>query len=168
MADVLYSFPVVKPILAEDDDPKEVDVRLDKWLWAARFYKTRTLARQAVEGGKVQCNGQRTRPTKSVEVGDALTISQGPYTRQLVVCALSKQRRSAPEAAQLYEETEESRLAREALAEERSFYYGGIQPQGCPNQQDRRRARFLRRGLKQKPAGSEDSEFEEEPEWDSE
>jgi ribosome-associated heat shock protein Hsp15 len=97
------------------DDPAQ-RLRVDKWLWAARFYKTRALAAQAVEGGKVQVNGERVKPAKSLKVGDALTVRNGPFTWTLTVTQLSDRRGSAAIAAQLFSETEESRREREQKA----------------------------------------------------
>ena len=84
------------------------EVRLDKWLWAARFYKTRALARSMIEGGKVHYNGQRTKPGKLVEVGAMLKIRQGYDDKEVEVLALSVQRLSAPQAQLLYAETDDS------------------------------------------------------------
>jgi ribosome-associated heat shock protein Hsp15 len=95
---------------------REEKIRIDKWLWAARFFKTRAIAADAVEGGKVHLNGARVKPAKTLRVGDGLRVRQGPFEFELVVRALSGRRGPAPEAALLYEETEQSRLAREALA----------------------------------------------------
>ncbi|ENM5785961.1 ribosome-associated heat shock protein Hsp15 [Vibrio metoecus] len=89
------------------------DVRLDKWLWAARFYKTRSLARNMVEGGKVHYNGQRTKPSKSVELGAQITLRQGHDEKTVIIEKISDQRRGAPEAQQLYRETAESIAKRE-------------------------------------------------------
>jgi ribosome-associated heat shock protein Hsp15 len=83
-------------------------VRLDKWLWAARFYKTRAIAKQAIEGGKVQCEGARSKPSKEITLGTVITLRQGFDEKVVVVAGLSEQRRSAPEAQALYEETKES------------------------------------------------------------
>ncbi len=80
-------------------------LRLDKWLWAARFFKTRRLAKEAIEGGKVHCAGQRGKVAKEISPGEALTIQQGFDKREVRVIAFSDQRRSATEAALLYEET---------------------------------------------------------------
>jgi ribosome-associated heat shock protein Hsp15 len=90
-------------------------VRLDKWLWAARFYKTRALAATAIETGKVEVNGERAKRAKQLQVGDSLKIRNGPYQHLIIVRALSESRGPAPVAAKLYEETEESRKAREAM-----------------------------------------------------
>ena len=94
-------------------------VRLDKWLWAARFFKTRSLAKQAIEGGKVHYNGQRSKVSKEVEVGALLTIRQGWDEWEVEVKALSDQRTGAPQARLLYAETAESRERREQLTAER-------------------------------------------------
>lgn len=93
-------------------------VRLDKWLWAARFFKTRALAKKAIEGGKVHYNGTRTKTSKSVEVGALIRVPQGWDIWEVEVMALSDQRRGAPEARELYQETSESaeRRARETEA----------------------------------------------------
>ncbi|WP_024872405.1 ribosome-associated heat shock protein Hsp15 [Tolumonas lignilytica] len=93
------------------------EVRLDKWLWAARFYKTRALARSMIEGGKVHYNGQRTKPGKQVEVGAVIRIRQGYDDKEIRVLGLSVQRLSAPQAQSLYVESEESIAKRERNAE---------------------------------------------------
>ena len=94
-------------------------VRLDKWLWAARFFRTRTLAKQAIEGGKVHYNGQRVKTSKQVETGAELRIRCGWDEKIVHVTALSDQRRGAPEAALLYQETTNSIEQRQAHAAER-------------------------------------------------
>jgi ribosome-associated heat shock protein Hsp15 len=91
-------------------------VRLDKWLWAARFFKTRVLAAEAVAGGKVKLNGERVKAAKAVRVNDALRISIGAYEYAIRVLALSTRRGPAPQAALLYEESESSQAVRKALA----------------------------------------------------
>jgi ribosome-associated heat shock protein Hsp15 len=83
-------------------------IRLDKWLWAARFYKTRSIARSMIDGGKVHYNGQRSKPSKIVELGALISIRQGHDERVVVVEKLSSHRRGAPEAQLLYNETEQS------------------------------------------------------------
>ena len=83
-------------------------LRLDKWLWAARFFKTRSLAKHAIEGGKVQFQGQRAKVSKEISVGDSLSIRQGWDTKEVIVSALSSARRGATEASLLYEETADS------------------------------------------------------------
>ena len=93
-------------------------MRLDKWLWAARFFKTRTLAVEAIEGGRVLLNGDRAKPAKEVKAGDRLSIRRPPFEHAVVVKGLSDKRGSAAIAATLYEETEESRARRTVLAAE--------------------------------------------------
>jgi ribosome-associated heat shock protein Hsp15 len=125
-------------------------VRLDKWLWAARFFKTRSLAVEAIEGGKVQVGGERVKRAKLVQAGDELRIRMGPYEHEVVVRDVSDRRGPASVAATLYEETEASRVARERLALQlkvtaASFAYG----EGKPSKKDRReieRFRDKRRG----------------------
>ena len=92
---------------------QENRVRIDKWLWAARFYKTRSLAAEAVDGGKAQVNGERIKPAKLLKPGDRLSIRNGAYTWDITVLALGERRGSAAEAAKLYSESDESRKARE-------------------------------------------------------
>ncbi len=94
-------------------------VRLDKWLWAARFFKTRSMATQAVSGGKIHLNGQRSKPAKAVKVGDELRIKRGENEFVVFVVALNDKRRPAKEAVLLYSETEESTLARQEDCEQR-------------------------------------------------
>ncbi|OCG72269.1 heat-shock protein [Gilliamella sp. Occ3-1] len=96
-------------------------IRLDKWLWAARFYKSRSLAREMVDGGKVHYNGQRTKPSKLVEVGAILTLRQGSDQKTVRVLAISEQRRTAIEAQQLYKETPDSITKREKIAQARKL-----------------------------------------------
>jgi ribosome-associated heat shock protein Hsp15 len=114
-------------------------VRLDKWLWAARFFKTRSLASQAVAGGKVQVGGLRVKPSRLVAEGDGLRIQKGQDEFLIVVLAISDQRRGAPEAQLLYEETQESRAARIEAREARGLLrvVGAVSP-GRPSKRDRR------------------------------
>src|SRR5690606_24609197 len=115
-------------------------VRIDKWLWAARFFKTRSLAKAAIEGGKVHCNGERCKCSRELELGHELTIRQGFDEKTVIVKALEEQRRGAPEAARLYEETADSITRREAAAAERKAMHAAQDPQaGRPTKQDRRR-----------------------------
>ena len=111
-------------------------VRLDKWLWAARFFKTRSLAADAIEGGKVQVNGDRAKRAKQVQPGDEIRVRQGPYEHVVTVRALSARRGSAKIASELYEETAASRAAREALAAQMKAMFG--QSEGRPTKKDRR------------------------------
>ena len=100
-----------------DSDGDNHNVRVDKWLWAARFFKTRALAIQGVDTGKVLVNGDRVKPAKNVHVGDTLTIRRGPYVSTVVVKALSLRRGPAADAQNLFEETPESIAARQETAD---------------------------------------------------
>jgi ribosome-associated heat shock protein Hsp15 len=114
-------------------------VRLDKWLWAARFYKTRQLAVEAINGGKIKVNGQRAKPGRSIDTGMRIEIQKDGLSWDIEVIALSKQRRSASEAALLYLEGEESRLKRQELVRQRRET--GAVPgdaSGRPTKRDRR------------------------------
>jgi ribosome-associated heat shock protein Hsp15 len=116
-------------------------MRLDKWLWAARFFKTRALAVDEIELGRVRVGGQPVKPSRDIRVGDRLEIRQGPVRREVVVQGLSMQRGPAAQAQQLYAETPESLRAREAAAEARRL---APEPaatilQGRPTKADRRR-----------------------------
>ncbi|QEH46410.1 ribosome-associated heat shock protein Hsp15 [Aggregatibacter actinomycetemcomitans] len=114
-------------------------VRLDKWLWAARFYKTRTLAKEMIDGGKVHYNGQRSKPNKIVEVGATLKLRQGSEEREITVLALSTQRRGAAEAQLLYRETEQSVANREKLAMARKMNaLSMLHPDRRPDKKERR------------------------------
>ncbi len=96
-------------------------LRIDKWLWAARFYKTRSLATEEINKGRVQVNGLDAKPSREVKPGDTVALRQGPVTRTVAVRALSGTRGPAPVAQLLYEETPESIQAREQAAEQRRF-----------------------------------------------
>lgn len=122
--------------------PLEASERLDKWLWAARFFKTRSLAAQAISGGKVEVNGARTKPARRIRPGERLTIRRGVTQWVVVVRALNRERRPAREAVLLYEETPESREARSSEEE-------------CRRQAHARRQRGLGR-----PTKRERREFE--------
>ncbi len=114
-------------------------VRLDKWLWAARFFKTRNLAKQAIEGGKVHYNGSRSKVSKDVELGAAITIRHGWDEKEVEIIALSDQRRGAAEAQLLYRETAESLAKREAAASQRKVFKGlELTPKARPNKKQRR------------------------------
>jgi ribosome-associated heat shock protein Hsp15 len=97
------------------------EVRLDKWLWAARFYKTRAFAREMIDGGKVHYNGQRSKPSKIVDLNATLTLRQGNDERTVIVKRITDQRRPASEAVELYEETAESIEKREKMAQARKL-----------------------------------------------
>ena len=120
------------------DDPDRV--RLDKWLWAARFFKTRSLATEAVAGGKVEVNGERAKPAKAVKAGDEIRLRLGPYEHVLIVRQLGERRGPASVAQTLFEETQASREARERLATQLkmappTFVY---EEKGRPTKKDRR------------------------------
>ncbi|MBI3188286.1 MAG: RNA-binding protein [Gammaproteobacteria bacterium] len=119
--------------------------RLDKWLWAARFYKTRSLATAAIEGGKVQVNGDRVKSSRTIKIGDNISVSRDQLKMDVVIRGLNLQRRSATEAQQLYEETVESIERREQKKEANRLLDNMMtQPSRKPGKKDRRRiAKFL-------------------------
>ena len=120
------------------EEEKEA-VRLDKWLWAARFYKTRAFAREMIDGGKVHYNGQRSKPSKLVETGALITLRQGNDQRTVIVREISEQRRPASEAAALYEETAESIARRESIALARKMNALSMpNPERRPDKKERR------------------------------
>jgi ribosome-associated heat shock protein Hsp15 len=125
-------------------------VRADKWLWAARFYKTRSLAMEAINGGKVHLNGERIKPARKLVVGDSLTVQKGIYTFAITVAGLSLQRGPADVAQTLYSESDESRQARQTLKETRKLQGdAGRQRQGRPDKRERRQIhQFRTRQLK--------------------
>jgi ribosome-associated heat shock protein Hsp15 len=120
-------------------------VRIDKWLWAARFFRTRSLATEAVQGGRVQVEGLRVKPARDVRVGETVAVTVGETTTTVVVRALADKRGSAPQAALLYEETEESRRGRERRRELRRMASPpGAGLAGRPSKRDRRRIDAMR------------------------
>lgn len=120
-------------------------LRLDKWLWAARFYKTRALAKAAVEGGKVHYNSQRCKPGRLVEPGAAVTLRLGFLEKIVIVDELSERRRSAPEAQTLYHETEDSVKKREDLSWQRKTMQAAqMPPARRPSKKDRRNIQRFR------------------------
>ncbi|MCQ4257971.1 RNA-binding S4 domain-containing protein [Stutzerimonas stutzeri] len=121
--------------MSEKDDGK---VRLDKWLWAARFFKTRALAKAAIEGGKVHCRGERCKPSKEPKIGEELVIRLGFDERTVVIQALSAVRKGAPEAQLLYSETAESLVRRENAAAMRKSGSLGVETDGKPSKKQRR------------------------------
>ncbi|HJN96669.1 MAG: RNA-binding protein [Gammaproteobacteria bacterium] len=121
-------------------------VRLDKWLWAARFYKTRAIAKQAIEGGKVHCEGARSKPSKEIEVGMQLKLRQSFDEKTVLVKALSEQRRPAPEAQLLYAETPLSIANREQLAEQRRAQPRHWPTATKPNKKQRRMIQRFKQG----------------------
>jgi ribosome-associated heat shock protein Hsp15 len=123
-------------------------LRVDKWLWAARFYKTRTLASEEIDKGRIQVNGAVVKPARELKAGDSLELRSGPVTRTVTVKAISDKRGPAPVAALLYQETEESINQRLQAAEQRRL---APEPalslqQGRPTKRDRREGEKLRSG----------------------
>lgn len=114
-------------------------VRIDKWLWAARFFKTRSLATDAVEGGKVRLNGEHTKPARSLKLGDTLAIDNGATVWEVLVMGLSDVRGAAPAAQALYAETEKSIAKRQQVAEQNRFFREpGAALKGRPTKRNRR------------------------------
>ena len=113
-----------------------VEIRLDKWLWAARFFKTRSLAKAAIEGGKIQIEGKKAKPSKSVSIGIIMKIRQGDAIKTIEVKSLCDQRKGATEAGLLYEELQESLEKREAIQEARRYMPKA--PSERPNKKNRR------------------------------
>ncbi|MBU0479879.1 MAG: RNA-binding protein [Proteobacteria bacterium] len=133
-------------MVAADEEKK---VRIDKWLWAARFFKTRSLATQAVAGGRVHVNGERSKPSRSVIIGDRLKITRGEIEYDILVLALAERRGPAAAAQKLYQETAESLAVRERLAEERRLRKEAAPGPiftGRPGKRDRRLIRRFIRG----------------------
>ena len=130
-----------------DNKPAQDKLRIDKWLWAARFFKTRSLAADAVECGKVLVNGARVKPAKLLAAGDTLSIRLGPYQHVIEVLALSGTRGPATEAQKFYQETEESRLRREALAIELKAQPEPTVHEGRPTKRDRREIEKFKSGV---------------------
>lgn len=126
-------------------DSGSAELRADVWLWAARFFKTRGLARQAIEAGRVEVNDAGCKPAKALHVGDQLRIGRGQERLEVAVLALASRRGPASEAQQLYRETEASRIAREALREQRRLSGAAFDhPPKRPDKQARRQLRKIK------------------------
>ena len=126
-------------------EPADISVRLDRWLWAARFFKTRSLAKTAIEGGKVHLDQHRVKPAKEVRIGQTLEIRKGDTVFEVVVDALSDKRGSAPVAQTLYTETEASVEQRHADAARRRMERAGLKvPESKPSKKQRRDLRRLK------------------------
>ncbi len=123
-------------------------IRIDKWLWAARFFKTRSLAAEAVAGGKVEINGTRAKPSRNIRPGEKLDIRKGPFEWTVIVRAVANNRGPAPQARLLFDETEESIHKRAAAAAQMKFERPPeFNLRGRPTKKDRRSIRrFTRRG----------------------
>jgi len=122
----------------QDEAQDNTKLRIDKWLWAARFYKTRSLAIDAIECGKVLVNEARVKPAKTIATGDTLSIRLGPYLFEVEVLGLSDKRGPAPQAQKLYRETDAGRAKREALAAEIKAQPKPSELKGRPTKRDRR------------------------------
>jgi len=125
----------------------ELAVRLDKWLWAARFYKTRALCKDAIDGGKISYNGSKGKASRNVEIGATITLRAGWDEKTIVIKTLSGQRRGAPEAQLLYEETQESIEKREKRALEHKSLGGRIMAEHRPNKKERRDITQLKKDI---------------------
>ena len=122
-------------------------MRIDKWLWAARFFKTRGLAQQAVAGGRVKLNGERVKVAHAVKAGDAVLVRIAEFEWDITVRGLSERRRPAAEARQLYEESEAGRAERQKRADQRRWgTEPALQLKGRPTKRDRRRLEKLASG----------------------
>lgn len=120
-------------------------VRIDRWLWAARFFKTRSLAKTAVEGGKVHLDGQRSKPARTIRIGQQVEVRRGTVTMTVIVKDVAEQRGSAQIAQMLYEETPESIEKREIMSSRRKMERAGLQvPSTRPNKKDRRDLRRMK------------------------
>lgn len=130
--------------MADADDAR---VRADKWLWAARFFKTRALATEAISGGKVHVNGARVKPARPLQVGDTLEIQRGNEQYVVIVQGLSEKRGSAGVAQTLYRETDESILARDLMRERRRLLASTApHPDRRPDKKQRRQLRRMKEG----------------------
>jgi ribosome-associated heat shock protein Hsp15 len=123
-----------------EDDARAAKIRVDKWLWASRFYRTRTLAADAVDAGQVRVDGERVKPSRAVRAGDLVTIRKAGFEWNAKVLGIAERRGSAAEAVKLYSESDASRLAREEeLARRRAAAAAAPQASGRPTKRDRRK-----------------------------
>jgi ribosome-associated heat shock protein Hsp15 len=133
------------PASGKDRSDSSGRVRLDKWLWAARFYKTRGLSAEAIDAGRIEVNGERAKRARLVQAGDRIRIRIGPYEHVVAVLGVSEVRGSAPIAQALYEEEAESRKAREAMAAHvRAMNASTGYDTGRPTKKDRRDIKRVR------------------------
>ena len=129
--------------MSESEQESAGRVRIDKWLWAARFFKTRSIAAEAIDGGKITVNGERAKRSKLLQAGDEVRVRIGPYEHVVLVRAVSERRGSATIAAGLYEETAQSRAARETLAAQMRALPSLFGQGNRPSKKDRRDLRRL-------------------------
>ena len=119
-------------------------IRIDKWLWAARFYKTRNVAANAVDGGRVHVNGQRVKPSYRVKIDDVLRVTRADFKQEITVCGIAKQRRSASEVQKLYRESEDSVAQRELTVAQRKILNQGLpRTLNKPNKHQRQKIRQM-------------------------
>ena len=136
---------LIMPLMKHVATEELIEVRADVWLWAARMYKTRSLAKQAIDGGKVDVNGGGCKPAKAVHAGDSIRLTRGEERLEVEILALTEKRGPASAAQVLYRETEASRTAREQLREQRRLSGEGLNhPPKRPNKQERRELRRLK------------------------
>lgn len=124
-------------------------IRLDKWLWAARFYKTRQLAHEAIAGGKVQVNGQRCKPGKDIQIGAEISITKNGFSWNITVSSITTQRRPAKESLMLYVESDESHTRRQQQIQDQKLQkelFGAIEASQKPNKKDRRLIHRFKQG----------------------
>ena len=141
----MHSKPTIAEARGGTEQPAE-KARVDRWLWAARFFKTRSLAKAAVEGGRAHVNGARVKAARSIGAGDTLTISRGHEEREVIVIAVSTRRGSATEAAKLYRETEESVQRRAENDARRRMERAGLKvPRTRPTTRQRRQLAELKK-----------------------
>jgi len=135
--------------MRDDDENGDDRVRLDKWLWAARFFKTRSLSAEAIDGGKITIKGERAKPSKPVKLGDEIRVQLGQFQHVVIVRGLSERRGPASVAQTMYEETEASRAARARLAEQLRMAPAGLvyEEKGRPTKRDRREISRFRKGF---------------------
>lgn len=122
----------------------EQNLRIDKWLWAARFYKTRSMAAKAVDGGKVHVNQQRVKPAYRVKVGDTILLSRPSFRQEINVIVINGKRQSASEAQTMYQESEQSVIQREQMAQQRKILNQGLpRPHKKPGKHERQKIRRM-------------------------
>lgn len=136
-------------------------LRVDKWLWAARFFKTRSIANDAITKNRVRVDGQRIKPSRTVQIGDTVQIEKTPYTYDVTVLGLNDKRRPASEASQLYEESEQSIAARESQSMSNRLNYqvqAGLAGEGRPSKKQRRQIIRFQNQHDQGPMDSADDD----------